>query len=409
MLTKLLKGSSFPLSAAVLSLMGVGLLSLALTTPVAEAASTGTVAEAGPPQSISITTQATAFTVGDTLAFVATAVYPDGSTAKVTHHSIWTSSISAIARIKKDGMHGGHAVLQTVGSVSITATYKGVTGSTALDVQPPATSQTFDEDGVFTVPAGVRTLTVVAEGGSGGAYSFTYSVGAPGATVAAVLKLPRQVEDLSVVVGVSGQGGTNTGGGPGGASSFGPGGYGAYSCGGGGGASGLFLGAGSSSQASSLVVAGGGGGSCSSFYPAPGGAAGTLSPGEGGNTGGGGAGATDQTAGAGGTAVTYDDGVDPPLTGSAGYAGSGSDGGGGGRSYFSSAPSDVSPYWGGAGGGGGYFGGGGGAASWYGSNGGGGSSFVAAQKLHGIKTRLVYASNQLLDYAQPGSVLIYWK
>ena len=409
MLTKLLKGSGFPLSAAALALVGVGLPAMALAAPVAEAASTGAVAATGPPQSISITTQATAMTVGDTPAFVATADYADGSTVKVTHHSIWTSSIPTVARIKKEGMHGGQTVLKTVGDVNITASYHGVTGSTALAVQPPATSEMFDEDGLFTPPAGVRTFTVVAEGGSGGDSSFSDSVGAPGATVAAVLKLPRQVEDLSVVVGISGQGGTNTGGGPGGTSSFGPGGYGADFCGGGGGASGLFLGSGSSSQASSLVVAGGGGGSCSSPYPAPGGAAGTLSPGEGGNNAGGGLGATDQSAGAGGAAVTYDDGVDPPLTGAAGYAGVGPDGGSGGRSYFSGAPSDVSPYWGGAGGGGGYFGGGGGAASWYGSDGGGGSSFVALGTFHRIRTRLVYAANQLLGYAQPGSVLIYWK
>ena len=140
-----------------------------------------------------------------------------------------------------------------------------------MDVLPPtATSTTFTEDGVFTPPAGVRTLTIVAEGGSGAGFRLSDSGGAPGAVVAAVVKLPPHVTGLDVVVGVSGQGGTPTGGGPGGASSFGPGGYGIFGCGGGGGASGVFRGSGPATQGSSLVVAGGGGGACNPYFAPPG-------------------------------------------------------------------------------------------------------------------------------------------
>jgi hypothetical protein len=411
MLTKLLKSRKIVVLAALLSLVGFSLPGKAFSAPVAGAVSPGVLVETGPPQSISVTPYSTTVTVGDSLAFAATANYPDGTTVPVTRYSTWTSSIPAVARIQKAGAHRGNAVVDAAGEVDITAAYKGVTGFTPLVVQPPsATSQTFTEDGVFTPPPGVRMLTVEVEGGSGGASSFNQSLGAQGATVVAVLKLPRHANKLNVVVGVSGKGGTATGGGPGGASSFGPGGNGASGCGGGGGASGVFRGLGPPSQTSSLVVAGGGGGTCDPYGSESGGAAGTLSPGEDGGLSVGGLGGTDSMAGAGGLAPTYNDGTDPPITGLPGYPGDGPAGGDGNRYYAYIGPSQpFTPYWSGSGGGGGYFGGGGGAASYAGANGGGGSSFVAFKKNHGIKGTLVYASNQSPYYAQPGSVLIYWK
>jgi hypothetical protein len=224
------------------------------------------------------------------------------------------------------------------------------------------TTITYDSPGtrIFTVPAGVTSLTVTVtgaagggiedpcpnpvDGGHGAAVTATVSVqpeaqllvgvGAPGESPASCISGSRAPAEI----GGGGAGGSASAGGQGGAS--------------GGGAS--EIGYPSSSPAfGPLVVAGGGGGSGRCNVGGDAGAAGQSSGGQGGGAG------TQSGGGAGGAS----DGVSGNQPGSSGGFGYGGAGG-------------VGTLGGGGGGGGGYFGGGGGGGDGCGGGGGGGSSFV---------------------------------
>jgi len=67
--------------------------------------------------------------------FVATAIYTDYSRATVTASADWSSSNPAVAAISNSGATIGRATGLTVGSVTITATYDGMSASTTLTVQ----------------------------------------------------------------------------------------------------------------------------------------------------------------------------------------------------------------------------------------------------------------------------------
>lgn len=222
-------------------------------------------------------------------------------------------------------------------------------------------SQTFQYTGStqqFTVPAGVRSITIDAIGGRGGngAASGGGNGGAAGEIRATVPVVPG--DTLNVAVGgagtsaASGAGNPVPGGFGGGSGGTG----GLRSCvlvvfvnvcsnrgGGGGGASAVYTG--SLSVATALVVAGGGGG---------GGGNGDFGLG----TSNGGNGGGPASSGASGS------GTGPGGGGSAGGAGGGFNGGNGGNSSNAGG--------GGGGGGGGWFAGGGGSGGGTGGGGGGG-------------------------------------
>jgi hypothetical protein len=69
---------------------------------------------------------------GGTQQFRATGTFSDGSTQDLTGQVVWASANPAIATINAAGLATG----QAVGSTSITATARGVTGSTTLTVSP---------------------------------------------------------------------------------------------------------------------------------------------------------------------------------------------------------------------------------------------------------------------------------
>ncbi len=217
------------------------------------------------------------------------------------------------------------------------------------------TTATFNTPGqyMFTVPAGVSSLSVTAVGGAGGA---CFQAGGEGAAVAGTFAVqPGQ----QLAVGVAGPGSDCSGSGTG-AAGVGGGGAGGTGGGGSGGAGGgASEVSGPGLQPNLLIVAGGGGGT-SAGGGGLGGNAG--SPGVSGPFGlGGGAGSA--TAGGAGGAD-----LDGPANGAPGTFGLGGAGGSGGIA-------------GGGGGGGGYYGGGGGGGSIDGppvGGGGGGSSFLAA-------------------------------
>jgi hypothetical protein len=245
-------------------------------------------------------------------------------------------------------------------------------------------SKTFSYTGkeqTFTVPSGVRRLTVVAlgaEGAGGGTSPSSDTPGFPGRVYAQIPVHPA--ERLYVFVGGSGPHGGFNGGGAGGA--FGHGGAKAFN---GGGASDVRR-DGDALTDRIIVAAGGGGagGHTSAFGFVWGGNGGGLTGDPGGsegyyNSGEGGTGATQIAGGYGGTGGLGSHKSGDGLPGAHGLLGEGGGGGAGGRGgpYASGA--------GGGGGGGGYFGGGGGGGAGaskqnyprsQGGGGGGGSSYV---------------------------------
>jgi hypothetical protein len=224
----------------------------------------------------------------------------------------------------------------------------------------------------FTVPAGVKKLTVIAVGARGAGPTE-----ALGGRVWAIVPVTPG-EKLAVFVGGQGsasRGGFNGGGDGGAAASYGYGdGYGA------GGASDVRQGGDGLSDR--IVVAGAGGGAGESYFSNSGGGGGNGGDstaeaggaGAGNGAGGGGGGGTQHSGGAGGPGGEGSS-SSPGGSGDAGLFGAGGDGGA--ASGFYGAGS------GGGGGGGGYYGGGGGGSgsSYYyggaaGGGGGGGSSYI---------------------------------
>jgi len=205
----------------------------------------------------------------------------------------------------------------------------------------------------YTVPAGVRSLTVDMAGGAGGVDKYRNPGGLGGRVQATLVVMPGEV--LTICVAGAGTVATPGYNGGGGSTYQGSG-------GGGGGASDLRQGG--ASLANRVLVAGGGGGAGNNSGGACGGGltACTAINDPYGSTGG--QGGSQSSAGAGGTGS-------PP--GTAGTANVGGDGG-----YYS------------GGGGGGYFGGGSGGG---GTGGGGGSSFVGPGTSGVVHTQGVQAGN----------------
>jgi hypothetical protein len=249
-----------------------------------------------------------------------------------------------------------------------------LTGLVLMAALPPtaqAGSQLFGPTGaeqMFTVPAGVRSVHVVAVGGVGGG-SNSATFGGVGARATADIPVTPE-QPLYVEVGGQGGYGQAVGGGVGGFNGGGPGGH--SRAGGGGGASDVrtISRTDAGSRASRLVVAAGGGGD------------GGLNGADGGDAGlpgaNGGAGCTSvPQGGGGGSAGAPGTGGAGAQVGGAGQPGSLGIAGPGGPDLSGLGAA-------GGGGGGGVFGGGGGGASnsdadcTSAGGGGGGSGFAAA-------------------------------
>ena len=86
--------------------------------------------------SITITPAVPSVTVGSTQQLTATANFSDSTTSDVTAQTTWTSSNPAVVSIDSNGLATGHAA----GTVSVTATYNGVTSAPAtLTASAPVT------------------------------------------------------------------------------------------------------------------------------------------------------------------------------------------------------------------------------------------------------------------------------
>lgn len=292
----------------------------------------------------------------------------------------------------------------------------GAAGASAANKACPAaksstpTSCTFTSGTpLFTVPAGVGSVDVVAVGAAGGSGVGNYDVGAGGQGASVEDKTVPVVPGniLGIYVGTVGQSGASSnsagipGGGPGGNDTLDPTSSG-WGAGGGGGFSGVVA-----PNDSPLVIAGGGGGGGESVTSQPAGSGGAGDTGSGGGTGGvgafGGSAAGGGTATGGGAAGTNNC---PNGNSSSATAGS-SEQGGAGIDSGSDLVQDYSNGSGGGGGGGFYGGGGGGAGctlrgagtaylNGTGNGGGGGSSYGITGLTNEQAT------------SQPASVTISW-
>jgi Bacterial Ig-like domain (group 2) len=364
---------------------------------IAAISSGGSIAAASPHATleyISVSPSSQTITAGSVQDFVATGIYSDGTNATLSNVK-WSSSDAAVASVSNKRVTKGLATGQSGGATNITASFKHVSGSASLTVEPG--TETFASTGTFVVPPSITTFVVTVLGG-GGLAGPVAGIGGPGGAGASVnvrITIPRSIHSLAVVVGQGGIGESPDSGGGGGSSDFGAGGSGFYA-GGGGGASGIFVG--TPDRADALVVAGGGGGEITiNPVESVGGNGGTLSPGGDGGAGVAGDGATDAAAGAGGAAIEL--AGFPPVLAPGGQAGAGPNGGNGGGLAPGTSNSCGQ---GGGGGGGGYFGGGGGG---YCGGGGGGSSFVASRPVSHATATLLGAS---VGPDANGSVTITW-
>jgi prepilin-type N-terminal cleavage/methylation domain-containing protein len=251
----------------------------------------------------------------------------------------------------------------------------GVPGIYAVELEFIPVVLTFDNDTMWTVPAGVHSIEVLAwGGGGGGGGGGSNRVGGDGAGAgfATAVLQTTPGEPLAIRVGGGGSGGPAL-------SSGSPVGSG----GGGGGYSGIIF------DGNALIIAagGGGGGGGDNQTGAPvggaggagGGTSGTAGGGGGGTVGGGGGG-TNSTGGNAGSGAGSPSAGGYLSGGNGGHLGTsrvngGSNGGGQGGAGNTT---DGRP--GGGGGGAGFFGGGGGGAANYanrsGGGGGGGSSYT---------------------------------
>lgn len=248
-----------------------------------------------------------------------------------------------------------------------------------------------NEPTTFTVPAGVKSVTLDVKGGQGG--SASGSAGGDGGEEQA--RVPVQPgEVLTVLVGGPGYSPFVSEGGPGGYGGGASGGDGSGGlAGGGGGGGGSFV----FDAAGNLLIAAGGGGGSGSL----GSSQGEPQPGAGGGAEGtqglsafNGGGGTQSAGGSGGSF----EGIDPAMSGAgpaAWLSGSPVPGAGG-----KGAPAFNEHDYGGGGGGGGYYGGGGGFSF---SGGGGGSGYLSPSVSEAVS---IVGANEgsgdvLISYALP--------
>jgi hypothetical protein len=85
---------------------------------------------------IEITPADPSMTNGETLQFIATATYSDGSTYDITQEGGWSSSSSSVVRMSNAKVTKGLATAQKPGSVIITMTLGSISGTTTVTVSP---------------------------------------------------------------------------------------------------------------------------------------------------------------------------------------------------------------------------------------------------------------------------------
>ena len=134
--------------------------------------------------SIAVTPATANIALGTSQQFVATAVYSDGSAQDVSTKSAWTSATPAVATVTAAS---GNATGLSQGSVAISATFNGKTGTAALTVAPAALMSLAITPPAVTLFAGeTRQLTATATYSDGTAVDVTTQSQFTSANTAAV-------------------------------------------------------------------------------------------------------------------------------------------------------------------------------------------------------------------------------
>jgi trimeric autotransporter adhesin len=106
-----------------------------ITATYSELSGSATLTVVDPPlSSVQVTPTNPSIPVGATRQFTATAVFSDNSIRDVTAQATWSSSDSAVSVVLSSGPTAGRASAVAEGKATITATYKGVSGTTVLAV-----------------------------------------------------------------------------------------------------------------------------------------------------------------------------------------------------------------------------------------------------------------------------------
>ena len=114
---------------------GLGGSTITATSGPVSGSTTLTVVASGPTLvSISVTPPSASIALGTTQQFTATGNYSDGSSQNLTALATWNSSATNIASVSNNAGSQGLASSISVGTVSISATYSGVSGSANLTV-----------------------------------------------------------------------------------------------------------------------------------------------------------------------------------------------------------------------------------------------------------------------------------
>lgn len=147
-------------------------------------AATPVTVSAGKITSVVVTPSTSTIAIGTSAFLKATATYSDGSSVDVTSSAFWKSSNEAVASVG-----GGVAKGVAAGTVTITATFGGLSGSATVTVSPAKLISIIVEPGSVTAPLGSKVALKARGVYEGGATrdvtnDVTWSIDAP--TIASI-------------------------------------------------------------------------------------------------------------------------------------------------------------------------------------------------------------------------------
>jgi uncharacterized protein YjdB len=134
-----------------------------ITATYNELTGSATLTVVDPPlASVQVTPTNPSIPVGATRQFTATAVFTDNTTRDVTAQATWSSSDAAVAVVLSSGGTAGRASAVAEGKATITATYKGMSGTTVLSVAGSVQSVSITPTNPTTVVALPVTFSATA-------------------------------------------------------------------------------------------------------------------------------------------------------------------------------------------------------------------------------------------------------
>jgi uncharacterized protein YjdB len=134
------------------------------------------------PTSVTVTPNAPSLTAGQTQTFTAQAAFSDNTTKNVTPNATWSTSNPCIVAIIATGNGAGNATtVGSGGSVTVTASYNGVSGTATPTAPTGLTISPCQPQKAVTSAAGIFPQVVFQTGQSG----IVFSAAASGTDVSA--------------------------------------------------------------------------------------------------------------------------------------------------------------------------------------------------------------------------------